>query len=262
MFKIIIVEDEIFIRKGLSYLMNWPDLDCVVVGEASDGEEGLNLIDTLHPDIVISDIRMPVMDGLQMLSEAMKTCSFLSVLLSGYSDFEYARQGILLGVKDYITKPVDFDQLRDCILKLTAELKDTQAHKSHLSQAEYIIQMNSILDTENTDKNAANDNYVSTMLHYIHKNYEGRITLQEISQQLGISASYLNTKFKQLTGYTFNSYLNRYRVIRALELMRLKDMKIYEIAEKTGFYDYKYFIKVFKKYTGCTPSRFMDENKT
>ena len=112
MFKIVIVEDEIFIRKGLAYLMDWAELNCIITGEASDGQEGLEMILERKPDIVISDIRMPLMDGLQMLEEALKARPFAAILLSGYSDFEYARQGIRLGVKNYITKPLNFDELR------------------------------------------------------------------------------------------------------------------------------------------------------
>ena len=111
MLKVLLVEDENLIRRGLAFQMNWTDVGCVLVGEAASGEEGLEQIEALHPDIVITDIRMQDMDGLDMIRRGQEICSFRSIILSGYSEFDYAQKAIRLGVLEYLLKPVDKDRL-------------------------------------------------------------------------------------------------------------------------------------------------------
>lgn len=107
MLKVLLVEDENLIRRGLQYKMDWTEVNCVVVGEAATGQEGLTQIKALRPDIVITDIRMPDMDGLEMLREGRGVCPFHAIIISGYGEFDYAQQAIRLGVAEYLLKPVD-----------------------------------------------------------------------------------------------------------------------------------------------------------
>ena len=100
MYKVLIVEDEDIIRKGLLFMVNWQDADCVVVGEAADGLEGLEKIRDTSPDIVVVDINMPVKDGLSMLEDSIEEYGYDAIIVSGYSDFEYARKAIRLGVTE------------------------------------------------------------------------------------------------------------------------------------------------------------------
>ncbi len=258
MFKILIVEDEELIRKGLVYLPPWKELGCSVAGEASDGAEGLKMIDAVHPDIVICDIRMPVMDGLQMLELSAGKYDFNAILLSGYSDFEYAKKAIHLGVNDYLLKPVDFSELAASIRKLTSIRTENERQSLRLKQARALLKKEDLLP-EADYAGSFSDPYSSRLLQIIADRFDQRITLSEIGHELGISPSYLNGKFKAATGCTFNSYLNRYRISKAIEFFSVKNLMIREAAEQAGFYDYKYFVKVFRKYVGCTPSQFVRE---
>lgn len=261
MYKILIVEDEELIRKGLVYMVNWSELGCCICGEASDGEEGLKMIEEHHPDIVICDIRMPVMDGLAMLEHFAGQHTFEAVILSGYSDFDYAKKAIRLGVKDYLTKPVDFDELRLCIRKLTTQRKERKMNEYYVNRARVKLLEDKVLDISHIEQLAHSDKYTKELLQIISTDYDKKINLYEVSSRMGVSSSWLNGKLKAITGYTFNSYLNRYRIAKAIELLCSGELLIYEVADKTGFYDYKYFIKVFKKYIGCTPAKFVREQK-
>ena len=127
MLKVLLVEDENLIRRGLAFQMNWTDVGCVLVGEAASGEEGLEQIEALHPDIVITDIRMQDMDGLDMIRRGQEICSFRSIILSGYSEFDYAQKAIRLGVREYLLKPVDMNALRSCLLKAAAQSDPKEA---------------------------------------------------------------------------------------------------------------------------------------
>lgn len=257
-YKVLIVEDEEVIRKGLSFVMNWEKVGCAVVGEAADGEEGLEKIRTRKPDIVICDIRMPVMDGLEMLQKSTEY-NYEAILLSGYSEFPYAQKAISLGVREYLLKPVDFKKLEACIIKITNLLKEKQ-NKEH-ERLKALAARPEILKSEWMLPGDGVDRHVKEMLEYVRNQYDKRISLTHLAQKMEISPSYLNTKFKLTTGYTFNDFLNRFRITKAVELMQQPEcrLKVYEIAEIVGFSDYKYFNKVFKKYTSYPPQRLLQE---
>ena len=240
MYKVLIVEDEDIIRKGLLFMVNWQEADCVVVGEAVDGLEGLEKIRETNPDIVVVDINMPVKDGLSMLEDSIEEYGYDAVIVSGYSDFEYARKAIRLGVTEYLLKPVNFNELYDALRKIKEKRKL------------------GILDEPETGDSPEGNRHVEYMMDCIRNHYSSHLSLTDISEQCGMSCTYLNSKFKSFTGYTFNDYLNRYRMQKAVDLLKENKYKVYEIADLVGFSDYKYFIKVFKKYVGCSPVKFME----
>ena len=111
MLRVLIAEDEDIIRKGLVYTTDWLSMDCVVVAEAANGQEGLEKILECRPDVVIADICMPFLDGIEMIKRAAETVHFKSILLTSYADFEYARRAIDARVCEYLLKPVDEEQL-------------------------------------------------------------------------------------------------------------------------------------------------------
>lgn len=254
MFKVIIVEDEEIIRKGLVFMVDWLKVGCVVAGEAVDGVEGLQKIEAIRPDIVITDVKMPFKNGIEMLQESIERYGYEAIIISGYSEFEYAKQAITLNVTEYLLKPIDFVHLYQTIEKLTGKIESkNKVKKVMLSQESPPFEngMEGQLIRKGKSK------YVSKMLDYIQIYYPQKISINDLSKQYGVSSTYLNAKFKQETNYTFNDFLNRYRVLQAVELLRQDKMKVYEIAEVVGFQDYKYFIQVFKKYVGCSPGRFV-----
>lgn len=99
--------------------------------------------------------------------------------------------------------------------------------------------------------------YVKKTLEITEKEYANKISVESIADQLGVSASYLSRKFKQITGLTYLDFLNKYRISQAIRLMETGQYKVYEISEKTGFSDYKHFNVVFKRYTNQSPTEFM-----
>lgn len=254
MFKILIVEDEEIIRKGLVFMVDWLKVNCIVAGEAADGVEGLQKIEAIRPDIVITDVKMPFKNGIEMLEESIERYGYEAIIISGYSEFEYAKKAITLNVTEYLLKPIDFVHLYQTIEKLTNKIESKNKVKEIMLSQEPIPSKQSM---EAQLARSAKSKYVGKMLDYIQAHYSQKISITDLCKQYGISSTYLNAKFKQETNYTFNDFLNRYRVLQAVELLRQDNMKVYEIAETVGFQDYKYFIQVFKKYIGCSPSRFV-----
>lgn len=257
MHKVLIVEDEDIMRKGLMFTPNWQEVDCIVVGEAANGKEGLEKIEKCQPDIVIVDMNMPVMDGLEMLEKSIRENGYDAIIVSGYGEFEYARRGISLGVSEYLLKPVNYTKLYEAIRKIQAKRNTDTKIQNAIRQIDVEKKKYKILEFE--EKKTGN-RYIDYMIQAIHDDYSTRVVLSDISEQCKVSCTYLNVKFKEETGYTFNDYLNRYRIQKAVDLLRENQYKIYEIAEMVGFSDYKYFIKVFKKYTGSSPARFINNS--
>ena len=124
MIKVLVVEDEYIIRKGMINTIDWLSMDCKIIGEGINGREGLKLIEEFAPDLVITDIRMPVMDGLEMLKTAEEAgLKFEKIILTSYGEFKYAQEGIKLGVADYILKPIDEELLEKAVKKVKEKIE-------------------------------------------------------------------------------------------------------------------------------------------
>lgn len=143
MLRILIVEDEDIIRKGLVYMMDWLSMDCVVAAEAANGKEGYEKILEYRPDVVLTDIYMPYMDGIDMIQKASETVKFKSVLLTSYADFDYAKRAIEARVSEYLLKPVDEAELARLMKRLEGEI-------ASIRQAEYVMEQ--VLALLNTRK--------------------------------------------------------------------------------------------------------------
>ena len=129
--KLLLIEDEPILRQGMIRLIKRMGLPIEEIGEAMDGLEGLRRLAELRPDIVITDIRMPEMNGLDFIGEAKKLDEKLQfILVSGYEEFEFAKRGIQYGVADYLLKPVDPDELRGCLMRIMAKIEQDRRHSS------------------------------------------------------------------------------------------------------------------------------------
>lgn len=259
MYKVLLIEDEAIIRKGLRYTFNWEEFNCCVIGEAENGEEGLQLIEQLCPEIIIVDVNMPRLDGISMLSLIPKNKVYSCILLTGYDDFNIAKKAIHLGVTDYLLKPVDTEQLIEAITKAKQkvdaqirlqQLEEEDNEVSHLK--DYSILPNPLPQVQSV--------YVRKVLNYIQLNYANKFTMKDLETEFEISGTYLNKLFKQEIGYTVNDFLNRYRIQQAMIKMKSGNDKVYQIAMDVGIKDYKYFIMIFKKYTNQTPKQFQSSD--
>jgi two-component system, response regulator YesN len=123
MIKLMIVDDESIIRKGIRTSIDWGALQVEIVGEAQNGKQALELVQQWMPDIVLTDIRMPQMDGLEFAQQLKQQYPYIKIIiLSGYDDFNYARKALTIGVTDYLMKPVGADELTTLISKIGDEI--------------------------------------------------------------------------------------------------------------------------------------------
>ena len=132
MIKVFLVDDEIATREGIRNSSLWEEGEYTLIGEAPDGEIALPMIYEEKPDIVITDIRMPFMDGLALSRAVKRNMPWIHiVILSGYSDFVYAKQAISLGVEEYLLKPVTADELRSALNKISEKIREENRIRSN-----------------------------------------------------------------------------------------------------------------------------------
>ncbi|WP_239617743.1 response regulator [Cohnella mopanensis] len=137
MIKLLIVDDEWLVRERLKACLNWDELGCAIAGEASDGEDALEQVGRLRPDIAIVDIHMPFVNGLEFAETVRADYPGTKVvILTGYSDFDYARTAVQAGVVRYLLKPIDKDELRSVIVELTSSIENERARQNNLALME------------------------------------------------------------------------------------------------------------------------------
>lgn len=250
-YRVLVVEDEEPIRKGIIFTFPWDRHDCIVIGEAANGLEGLEMILELKPDIVVTDIGMPLMDGLEMLREVGGEVLYSSIIISVYDEFEKARQAIDIGVSNYLLKPLRHAGLAEAVERAKKDLEHRRSYRRMESGNDVSAAVLRLLGEDYSNF------YVRRTFRFIEKHYRERIGLSDLVEELQVSANYINKKLKEELNQTFNEFLNRYRIQKSIELMQTGEAKIYNIAAAVGYSDYKYFITVFKKYVGVPPSRLL-----
>ena len=280
MYKLLIADDESTILKGLSEFMPWDSVDCEVAGVAKDGQEAIDFIKSNPPDIVITDIKMPLKSGIDVARFIYENCPKIKVIiLTGFAEFEFARSALIYGVSDYELKPVSKNKLLASVKKLTAKIDEERdnAHLGKSAMAPYIGKLYDIeehlrgRDYEASRQSASSlfmslntlmngENHVSThvgkALRYIHENYGENLSLETIAANALVDSSHLSRTFKKETGEAVTDYINRLRIEKAKELLAFTDMLAYEVAEAVGFKDPAYFSFVFKKIAGVSPKEF------
>lgn len=255
MFKVLIIEDEDIIREGLKFSLDWGKENCQIVGEAANGVEALTKIKELQPDILLLDLNMPLKSGLLVLKESYQTALYSTIIISGYDDFEKAKEAIKYGVTEYLLKPVDHEELIVALRKAKEAIALKQQYQ-FIKEKMNGLEKVDILDFKRVSNRHKLSREVACLIRFIEEEYSQKISLQELVFELNRSKTYLNQKFKLETSYTFNEYLNRYRIYKAIDLLKNSEEKISTIALEVGFSNYRYFIDIFKKYTQVLPSDF------
>lgn len=238
MYEMIVVDDEAELREGISSYFPWESLNIHVAGIFENGRTALTYIREHSVDIVLTDIRMPLMDGLSLIEKAKRISSkTVYVILSGYREFEYAKRGLLLGVKDYILKPTKYSQIYEVFSRITAEL-DQRA--------------------ENADKKAESEEtygVIASVKTYIRSHYS-QATLDSAAEYVRLNPYYLSTFFKQQTGENFSDYVLRIRMEAAARFLEKGDENVKEIAEAVGYTNPNSFTRAFRQYYQCNPKEY------
>ncbi|RAP74683.1 response regulator transcription factor [Paenibacillus montanisoli] len=252
--KLLIVEDEAPILRGLLRKIKQFETPFTDIEGVSSAEEALDALRQSPADLVMTDINMPEMNGLQLIKAAKSEglCQRF-IILTGYDDFSYARDAIRLQVIDYLLKPIDDEQLEELLVRLGQDALAEQ--EPHALQAE----------EEQDDPDAAEHEYAEKpeaskqILEFIEANYNRDLSLSAVAEHVGLHPNYVSSLFKKETGMNVLAYIQQLRVIKAKELLISRpNLPLSEVAMLTGFESQRHFFKVFKKHTQMTPRQFGD----
>lgn len=245
-YTVIVAEDEELLLNNLVYKIKNANLGFEVIGTAQTGSQALKLVETLSPDLIITDIRMPVMDGITLLEQMQQTQPYVrSIIISGFADFSYAQKALHLKVAEYLLKPISTDDLYGALLSIRTSLE---------------LEKNDIKAVFDTHMQRTSPEQIAhTIKQYIADNIGVDINLNLIAKQLNYSPSYLTKLFLQQFHTTPSKYIISLRITRAKHLLlHHKELSIRQIGELIAYPDQGYFSRCFKKNTGVSPLEFRD----
>ncbi|HZG78811.1 MAG TPA: response regulator [Paenibacillus sp.] len=253
---VLIVDDEPWAREVVKSLGEWSRLGLAVAGEAEDGTTGLRLIEELRPHIVVTDMRMPGVDGIKLLQAMHERFPALKVIvMSGYDDFAYMRQAIQSRAVDYMLKPVDPVELNEALERCVRELEKQERTADASSRSPLALPGTAIgaIETKRMDKTRL---AIEEVARYIDAHYPDPISLESISLRFYVSKEHLSRSFKAAFGENVSDRIARKRIDRAKDLLALPAMSTKDVARTVGYPELAYFHRIFKKHTGVTPGEF------
>jgi len=268
MLRAIIADDESKICVLIQKLVDWDDLGIKVIGTAESGPEALSLIESTCPDIVITDIRMPGFDGIELIMRVQaKALPSKFIVISGYRQFEYAQKAIKYGVEDYLLKPINKSELIATLRKLAGQIRSEKGDMPVKSTCldEVSPLRTEIQETDDLDRpemelsgEEKNPENISILLakQYIDENYAQNISLEGVADVVHLNPFYLSAAFKREEGINFSKYVAGVRMEAAKTLLRNGNMTVAQVAEKVGYHDIKHFRKLFQHEVGIRPSEY------
>ena len=227
MMKVLLVEDEVGTRNLLRIIVNWEEFHMKIIGEAQNGREALFRIQEEIPDLVVTDIKMPIMDGISLAEEIMKKYPQVKVIIvTAYDDFKYAQKALRAGAVDFILKPLKRQEVKEALARVGRQIETVEEGTKEV--------MEQIRD-------------------YLEENYaQSSLSLSTTAERFYLNPSYLSRTFRKKTGIPFVEYLNKVRIEHACDYLKSGNWKVYEIAEKVGIPNPDYFSRCFRKYMGMS----------
>lgn len=236
-----------FIRQSLS--------EDYTIYEAENGKQGLEVANKIIPNIVLCDVLMPIMDGMELcgLLKAQKETSHIPViLLTAKSSEESQMEGLKIGADDYLTKPFNMEVLKlklSNIISQRGEMRKRFNRKMTIKPSEITV-------------TSADEKFLGLAMEIVEKHMMNTdFNVEMLVKEMGLSRSNLYLKFKELTGLSSSEFIRNVRLKRAVQLFETSDLSVKEIMYMTGFNTASYFSKCFKKQFGIIPSEYVKRIK-
>ena len=239
-YQVMLVDDEYYLRQSLRRSVQQLDEELYIAAEAGNGQEALDLLREKDFQIVITDIRMPVMDGLELAGRIHELYpDIVTIILPGYADFEYPQSALRYGVFDYLLKPVNKEDLEAAISRAKVKLSDTH----------------DLPEETETGKYGAEETVVH-VVRYMREHFMEDIDMGMLSSHYGFQSAYLTKIFNRYAGEPPLKYLTNIRIQEACRLLRETSLPIGTVGERVGYPDQFHFSKTFRKATGLNPSAY------
>ncbi|NQX60881.1 response regulator transcription factor [Paenibacillus qinlingensis] len=266
MFKLLVAEDVKTIRETLVRAIPWQAFGITLLGAVENGEEVLAWLDHEEPDLILTDIGMPKMNGLELIETVKaRNPDIRYIILSGLSEFEHARQALKLQVLDYVLKPIDPVEIERVVLRAVEVLHKEREERRKLTVAEHAtkVEFPYLSDTLPQGEwygSLKKTKLVEQAIQYMKEEFTRReLTLADVAASVGLSEKYLNLLFKEITSMTINHWIIRLRMEEAGRLLKDPAIKIYEICDRIGYTDQDHFRENFKKQFSLTPTEYRNK---
>lgn len=227
MIKAVICDDEKVALNIIRHFIEAKKLPIEIAGTAENGRDAWNLIQCVKTDLVFMDIHMPYMNGFEIISK-MKESKV--IIITAYDSFEYAQRALRLGASDILSKPIEFEQLEQAIVRAVGW-------------------------------NFTGNEAVDTILAYIYEHYKEQIELDTLAELTFCTPSHIARLFKKYMGMTIISYVHKIRIEKSICLMQEKRMAIKEAAEAVGYQNLNHFYKYFHIQMGVTPAVYLKQGQ-
>jgi len=246
--KLLVIDDEPLVRRGIVSLIPFDELGIERVLQAGNGAKGLEIVKEEEPDIVLCDINMPKLNGLDFAKEVKANWPWIKIaIITGYDYFDYARQAVKIGVHDYVLKPVSKQGVYEIVAGIIGKIQEEGALK----------EVYKTLEKEMKDGGEAAKGYKEQIDKIIEEMLSSEdLSLTYLANQLGLNDNYLSTLFKKLYDVPFSEYVLSKRLDKSKRLLLATDLKNYEVAERVGIYDPNYFSTLFRKRFGDSPNKY------
>ena len=251
---LLIVEDNPDLRNFLRQSL----AESYRITEAQNGQEALETIAQEQPDLIISDIMMPVMRGddlCQTLKDNMETSHIPIILLTALGDRESILHGLNVKADSYVVKPFDIDILK---ANIASVLTNKEILRKRFSQLDYQTE-NLPKEVQETPGLSLDQEFLEKITKLVLKNLGKDFNVDDLCLEMGMSRSSLYNKVKALTGHSPSDFIRQIRLKEGASLLRSKKYTVAEISDMLGFSDPKYFTDIFKKHYGMTPSAYMKQ---
>ncbi|MDO4274726.1 MAG: response regulator [Eubacteriales bacterium] len=241
MYDVVIIDDEPIIVEGISKLVPWEKYGCRVAACAYNGKEGLEVIRAHQPDIILSDISMPGLDGLKMIAALKVEFPDMQIsILTGYRDFDYCQEAIRLGVTRFLLKPSKLEEIEEALAVM----------------AENLRKKNIVHEDIDHEESPAGSFIVKNAIQYMEEHYSEKLSLNKVAEKTYVSQWHLSKLLNKQEGKNFSEILNQIRIDNAKELLKEPSYRIADISEMVGFTDVAHFSRVFKKLEGISANEY------
>ncbi|MBB6734501.1 response regulator transcription factor [Cohnella zeiphila] len=254
MYTLLIVEDEELVRTGIRRLVPFEEFGITTILEAGNGEEGLRLFLAHQPDLVLLDINIPKLSGLELAAKAKESRTGVKIaVITGYDYYDYAVTALKLGIDDYVLKPVSRGDVYEVLRKLVDKLR------AERQQSELRLLVGEMMSARgNPDESDAK----TAIAQSIEDNIGNpEFNLTALAERQGFSPGYMSVLFKRLFNVAFQDYVLSVRLERAKLQLLMTDMKMYEISAALGFDNPNYFSAAFKRKFGLSPLQYRERTK-
>lgn len=249
MMKLLIADDEYIEREMLADLLDREFGSDILVRMAENGRQAVDTAAIWNPDVVLMDIEMPGLDGIEAARRILDLDGSIKLIfVTAYGVFTYAQEAVKLGACDYILKPVQAGELIRAVRQAVGQ---AESHRQLKAMARSV---SALTASDPYDKTSA---LMARVQKYLQHNYMlCDISLDSVSEIVGINASYFSTLFKKSMGVNFVDYLTDLRMRSARELLHDPLRSTAEVASMVGYENANYFTRAFKKKTGMTPTEY------